>query len=158
MYHFVTEMCRCAHFCYKMEHCGIWDWCIVGFAQRVYSSWLNHSQICLIFVNPQYKKWNYFSCLYHNDPKQFYHSLIRIYATGFSINAWRSLISFFISGFSIVSHIANALRLNSLDCKRKRIRKSDLKSGQSFLSCLSSKSCWYSNVLAAWNKSSAIWH
>ena len=26
----------CAHFCYKMLHCGIWDWCIVGFAQRVY--------------------------------------------------------------------------------------------------------------------------
>ena len=21
----------CVHFCYKMVHCGIWDWCIVGF-------------------------------------------------------------------------------------------------------------------------------
>ena len=26
----------CAHFCYKMVHCGKWDWCIVGFALRVY--------------------------------------------------------------------------------------------------------------------------
>ena len=26
----------CAHFCYKMVHCGIWDWCIVGFVQQVY--------------------------------------------------------------------------------------------------------------------------
>ena len=24
-----------AHFCYKMVHCGIWDWCIVGFVQQV---------------------------------------------------------------------------------------------------------------------------
>ena len=23
MHHFVTEMCTCAHFCYKMVHCGI---------------------------------------------------------------------------------------------------------------------------------------
>ena len=33
MHHFVTEF---AQFCYKMVHCGIWDWCIVGFAQQVY--------------------------------------------------------------------------------------------------------------------------
>ena len=26
----------CAHFCYKMVHFGIWDWCIVGFVQQVY--------------------------------------------------------------------------------------------------------------------------
>ena len=26
----------CAHFCYKMVHCGIWDWCIVWFVR-----WLN---------------------------------------------------------------------------------------------------------------------
>ena len=26
----------CAHFCYKMVHCGIWDWCIVGCVQQVY--------------------------------------------------------------------------------------------------------------------------
>ena len=26
----------CAHFCYKMVHCGIWDWCIVGLVQKVY--------------------------------------------------------------------------------------------------------------------------
>ena len=25
----------CAHFCYKMVHCGIWDWRIVGFVQQV---------------------------------------------------------------------------------------------------------------------------
>ena len=24
----------CAHFCYKMVHCGIWDGCIVGFVQQ----------------------------------------------------------------------------------------------------------------------------
>ena len=24
MHHSVTEMCTCAHFCYKMVHCGIW--------------------------------------------------------------------------------------------------------------------------------------
>ena len=34
----------CAHFCYKMVHCGLWNWCIVGFVQQVYSagtlSWL----------------------------------------------------------------------------------------------------------------------
>ena len=29
--HFVTEMCMCAHFCYKMVHCGIIVWCIMGF-------------------------------------------------------------------------------------------------------------------------------
>ena len=26
----------CAHFCYKMVHCGIFDWCIVGFVRWVY--------------------------------------------------------------------------------------------------------------------------
>ena len=25
------------HFCYKMVHCGTWDWCIMGFVQQVYS-------------------------------------------------------------------------------------------------------------------------
>ena len=24
----------CAHFCYKMVICGIWDWCIVGFVRH----------------------------------------------------------------------------------------------------------------------------
>ena len=33
MHQFVTE---CAHFCYKMVHCGIWEWCIVEFVQQVY--------------------------------------------------------------------------------------------------------------------------
>ena len=27
-----------AHFCYKMVHCGIRDWCIVGFVQHVYTN------------------------------------------------------------------------------------------------------------------------
>ena len=26
----------CAHFCYKMVHCGIWDWCIIRFVWQVY--------------------------------------------------------------------------------------------------------------------------
>ena len=26
----------CAHFCYKMVHCGTWDWCIAGFVRSVY--------------------------------------------------------------------------------------------------------------------------
>ena len=34
MHHFVTEMCTCAHFCYKMLHCGIFIWCFVGFVSR----------------------------------------------------------------------------------------------------------------------------
>ena len=25
----------CAHFCYKMVHCGIRDWCIFGFVQKL---------------------------------------------------------------------------------------------------------------------------
>ena len=25
----------CAHFCYKMVHCGVWDRCIVGFEQQI---------------------------------------------------------------------------------------------------------------------------
>ena len=31
MHLFVTEMCTCAHSCYKVVLCGLWDWCIVGF-------------------------------------------------------------------------------------------------------------------------------
>ena len=30
---FVSEMCMCAHFCYKVVHCWMWDWCIVGFVR-----------------------------------------------------------------------------------------------------------------------------
>ena len=26
----------CAHFCYKVVNCGIWDWCIVEFVRQVY--------------------------------------------------------------------------------------------------------------------------
>ena len=28
----------CAHFWYKMVHCGIWDWCIVEYVPQVYSA------------------------------------------------------------------------------------------------------------------------
>ena len=52
MHHFETECCTRAHFCYKMVHCGIWDWYIVGFVQEVYKQsalWdmgLVHCGIC----------------------------------------------------------------------------------------------------------------
>ena len=36
--HFVTNVHMRAYFCYKMMHCGIWDWCIMGFVQQVYWS------------------------------------------------------------------------------------------------------------------------
>ena len=62
MHHFVTEMCTrmhisvtesCivgygtgalwgAHLCNRLVHCGIWDWCIVGFVRWVY--YLRHDQ------------------------------------------------------------------------------------------------------------------
>ena len=32
-HHCVTEMCT--YFCYKMVHCAVWDWCIVGFVWQV---------------------------------------------------------------------------------------------------------------------------
>ena len=35
MHYFLTEMCTHAHFCYKVKHCGISEWCIVGFEQQV---------------------------------------------------------------------------------------------------------------------------
>ena len=38
MHHFVTEMSTPAHFCYKVVHCGIWDWCTVGFPKQVDSA------------------------------------------------------------------------------------------------------------------------
>ena len=47
MYHFVTEMCTRAHFCYKMVHCGIWDWRIVGFVQQVH--WLSSKLLSNLF-------------------------------------------------------------------------------------------------------------
>ena len=34
MHHFVTEMCTFAHVCYKMVHCGLWDWCTVEFLRH----------------------------------------------------------------------------------------------------------------------------
>ena len=40
MHHFPT------YFCYKMVHCEIWVWCIVGFAQWVY--WLTKKKMFLV--------------------------------------------------------------------------------------------------------------
>ena len=34
MHHFATEMCTFAHVCYKMVHCGLWDWCTVEFLRH----------------------------------------------------------------------------------------------------------------------------
>ena len=52
---FVTEICTCAHFCYKMVHCGIWDWCIVGFLGYVYSFEdlvpIDEIHVCIQFSN-----------------------------------------------------------------------------------------------------------
>ena len=30
----LQQKCACAHFCYKIVHCGICDWCIVGLCNR----------------------------------------------------------------------------------------------------------------------------
>ena len=54
MHHFVTR----AHFCYKMVHCGIFAWCIVGLCNR-YIHWHTYaSQLVfisvLICIAPQY--------------------------------------------------------------------------------------------------------
>ena len=35
MHHFITEMFMCAHLCYKVVHCGIWNWFIVRFMWKV---------------------------------------------------------------------------------------------------------------------------
>ena len=50
MHHFVTEMCTQVHIAVttEMMHCGIWDWCIMGFVNLVYSDmsffakWVNY--------------------------------------------------------------------------------------------------------------------
>ena len=40
----------CAHFCYKMVHCGIYVWCIVGFVRWVYCThlkqWMQFTHQC----------------------------------------------------------------------------------------------------------------
>ena len=33
-HHCNKKVHTCAHFCYKMVHCVIWDWCIVGLCNR----------------------------------------------------------------------------------------------------------------------------
>ena len=35
----------CAHFCYKIVHCGIWHWCILGFVR-----WVNWHGIAIILM------------------------------------------------------------------------------------------------------------
>ena len=30
---------KCVHFCYKMMHRGLWDWCILGFMQQMWEMW-----------------------------------------------------------------------------------------------------------------------
>ena len=40
-------MHTCAHFCCKMVHCGIWDWCIVEFVMR----WGNVFPVILLMTN-----------------------------------------------------------------------------------------------------------
>ena len=48
VHRFVTEMCTCAHFCYKMVHCGISYWCLVGVVQQVHWYW--RMRECIIFT------------------------------------------------------------------------------------------------------------
>ena len=40
----------CAHFCYKMVHCGIWNWCIVGFVQEVCLLGMQRSPISSLWL------------------------------------------------------------------------------------------------------------
>ena len=40
-----------AHFCYKMVHCGIWDWCMVGFVEQFYCSSTRQQATTLIKVH-----------------------------------------------------------------------------------------------------------
>ena len=49
MHHFVTEICTDC--CYKMVHCGIWDWCVVvygtghhGFVNLVSLQWRHNER------------------------------------------------------------------------------------------------------------------
>ena len=46
-------MCMCAHFCSNMVHCGIWDWCTVGFMK----------QVITISALPQELPWDQLYCL-----------------------------------------------------------------------------------------------
>ena len=48
----------CAHFCYKMVHCGICVWCILGFVRWLYWSWGYH-------VSVMWPGWTWIS---HMDP------------------------------------------------------------------------------------------
>ena len=68
----------CAHFCYKMLHCGIWDWCIMVFVWQV-SCWLsdsNFTELNLSTVQSSRKKKIVKSVLWlitsSNSPKYVY--------------------------------------------------------------------------------------
>ena len=45
----------CAHFCYKIVHCGIWDWYIVGLLRQV--CWPSEDTICVSGIVHHWFKW-----------------------------------------------------------------------------------------------------
>ena len=56
----------CAHHCYKMVHCEIWDWCITGFVQQtVKLAWYHMDKGC---------QYDYFVIKFQlpKSPKQLY--------------------------------------------------------------------------------------
>ena len=73
---FVTEMCTRAHFCYKMVHCGIWDWCIVGFVQQVCTYpclgqfHTSHTTECLRWECPSASQSDPWGCSHGNSATQ----------------------------------------------------------------------------------------
>ena len=80
----------CGHFCYKMVHCGIWDWCIVGFVQHVCLSTFFRCHCKLIFL----KKITSFKSSYRKLP-----SLVPIRNESISFELW------------IVSNMVNSIYL-----------------------------------------------
>ena len=41
---------KCAHFCYNVVPCGIWDWCIMAFVRWIYQKARNFSSIKCSFI------------------------------------------------------------------------------------------------------------
>ena len=88
----------CAHFCYKMLHCGIFVWCIVGFVRLVY--WVAQSRTACIYQLTTLNchrcyltNWNLIdvSCLWYvavnmMGPEAFILTLINI--LWFNISTW----------------------------------------------------------------------
>ena len=64
MHHFVAEMCTCAHFCYKMVHCGLFGGCIVGSLRWVY--WRSGTRRCNT-KSTGTRYWSEWQRLYGND-------------------------------------------------------------------------------------------